>query len=53
MAERLAAAPSPPAVVLISSRDPAGYRRRLAGSPARGFIPKAELSAARLAELLR
>ena len=52
VAARLAAEPDAPAVVLISSRDVAGYRRRLAGSPARGFIPKTELSGARLAALL-
>jgi DNA-binding NarL/FixJ family response regulator len=52
VAERLAAAPSAPQIVLISSRDVAGYRRRLAGSPARGFIPKTDLSGARLASLL-
>ena len=34
------------AVVLISSRDASDYRRRLAGSRARGFIAKSELSGA-------
>ena len=52
VAERLAAAPDAPAIVLISSRDVTGYHRRLVRSPARGFIAKSELSAARLAELL-
>ena len=44
VAERLAAGPDPPAVVLISSRGASTYRQRLRGSPARGFIAKAELS---------
>jgi DNA-binding NarL/FixJ family response regulator len=52
VAERLAAADPAPAVVLISSRGPDAFRRRLAGSPALGFIAKAELSGACLASLL-
>ena len=42
-------AATPPTVVLTSSRDESSYRRRLGGSSARGFIPKAELSAQSLA----
>jgi DNA-binding NarL/FixJ family response regulator len=53
VAERLAAGPDPPAVVLISSRGVSTYRHRLRGSPARGFIAKAELSGERLSSLLR
>jgi DNA-binding NarL/FixJ family response regulator len=45
VAERLAQGNDPPAVILISSREVAWYRRRLADSPARGFIAKGELSA--------
>jgi DNA-binding NarL/FixJ family response regulator len=45
VAERLAEGEDPPAVILISSREVAWYRRRLAGSPARGFIAKGDLSA--------
>lgn len=41
-----------PAVVLVSTRDAASYRRRLAETPARGFIPKAELSGAAVLELI-
>lgn len=52
VAERLAAGPDPPAVVLISSRGADTYRRRLEGSPARGFIAKAELSGEGLSSLL-
>jgi hypothetical protein len=40
------------ATVLVSTRDSAAYRRRLATSPARGFIPKSELSGALLADLV-
>ena len=52
VAERLAAAADPPAVILISTRSGHAYRRRLAASPARGFIAKAELSGACLAALV-
>ena len=50
IAERLAPAPS--RVVLVSSRDPADFGKRLRRSGAAGFIPKDELSGAALAELL-
>jgi DNA-binding NarL/FixJ family response regulator len=40
-----------PAVVLTSSRDGSSYRRQLERSPARGFIPKSELSGQALAAL--
>ena len=52
VAERLAAEPSAPAVVLISSRGADAFRHRLAASPARGFIAKAELSGECLSSLL-
>jgi DNA-binding NarL/FixJ family response regulator len=52
VAERIAAWPSPPVVVLVSSRDAAVYRSRLAATPARGFIAKSELSGAALAKLV-
>jgi DNA-binding NarL/FixJ family response regulator len=52
VAERLAQSADPPTVVLTSSRDASGYRRRLALSPARAFIPKSELSGDALAALL-
>jgi DNA-binding NarL/FixJ family response regulator len=52
VAERLTAEENPPAIVLVSTRDAASYRRRLAGTSARGFIPKGELSGPALAELL-
>jgi len=52
VAERIAEAPQPPVVVLISSRDAAAYGARLARSPAVGFIAKRELSGAALARLL-
>jgi DNA-binding NarL/FixJ family response regulator len=44
IAERLAAAPDPPKVVLISSREAASYGPRLRAAAARGFIPKGELT---------
>jgi DNA-binding NarL/FixJ family response regulator len=51
-AAMLAALPDPPAVVLISSREVATYGAQVQRAPARGFIEKAELSGARLIELL-
>jgi DNA-binding NarL/FixJ family response regulator len=53
VAERLAAFPRPPAVVLISSRGERDYRARLAATRARGFITKEEFSGECLAALLR
>jgi DNA-binding NarL/FixJ family response regulator len=52
VAERLSGEPDSPAVVLVSTRDISSYRRRLAGSPVRGFIPKGELSGSALLALV-
>jgi DNA-binding NarL/FixJ family response regulator len=52
VAARLAKAADPPAVVLSSSRSASSYRRRLAESPASGFISKGELSGEALAALV-
>lgn len=52
VADHLAAWPDPPIVVLISSRDAAVYRSRLANTPARGFIAKSHLSGDALADLV-
>ena len=52
VAALLAEHDEPPAVVLTSSRDSTVYRRRLAESPALGFIGKAELSGAALTAVL-
>ena len=52
VAELLARGDDPPVVILISSREVAWYRRRLAESPARGFIAKGELSAAAVQALV-
>lgn len=52
VAARLASWPDPPIVVLVSTREARTYAARLAATPARGFIPKAELSGERLAALL-
>jgi hypothetical protein len=38
--------------MLISSRDAAVYRSRLASTPARGFIAKSQLSGEALADLV-
>jgi DNA-binding NarL/FixJ family response regulator len=52
VAERLAALRSPPAVVLISSREASAYGPRIARAPARGFIPKRALSGPELARVV-
>ena len=52
VAERLAAEPAAPAVVLVSSRGRGAYRARLETTPARGFITKAEFSGECLISLL-
>jgi DNA-binding NarL/FixJ family response regulator len=52
VAERLAAWPSPPKVVLISSRESSAYGARLAHAAALGFLAKRELSGAALAALV-
>jgi DNA-binding NarL/FixJ family response regulator len=52
VAERLAAEPAAPAVVLISSRGRGAFRGRLETTPARGFITKAEFSGECLSSLL-
>ena len=52
VAERLAAEPAAPAVVLISSRGQGAFRTRLEATPARGFITKAEFSGECLTSLL-
>lgn len=52
VASRLEEASDPPTVVLTSSRDASAYRRRLAQSPSRSFIPKSELSGEALAAFL-
>lgn len=50
IAERLAGAPSK--VILISSREPADFGRRLRRCGALGFVPKDHLTGAALTELL-
>jgi DNA-binding NarL/FixJ family response regulator len=52
VARRLSQTEDPPAIVLVSSRDSSAYRRRLADSPARGFIPKSDLSGAAVTALV-
>jgi DNA-binding NarL/FixJ family response regulator len=53
VADRLAAASTPPAVVLISSRDADAYGAALDTAAACGFLPKRLLSGAALADLMR
>jgi CheY-like chemotaxis protein len=52
VAERLAAMPRPPVVVLTSSRPIADLRRRLAASSANGFLAKDQLSGPAVAALM-
>jgi CheY-like chemotaxis protein len=52
VAERLAAGARPPTVVLVSARSVSAYRQRLAVSPVRGFLAKADLAGPALAALL-
>jgi len=52
VAERLAQAPHPPRVVLISSREEAAYGARVHTGGALGFLAKRELSGAALAALV-
>jgi two-component system response regulator EvgA len=52
VAERLARGDDPPIVILISSREVAWYRSRIAASPATGFIAKGDLSRAAIEALL-
>lgn len=52
LAQRLARGPRAPSLVLTSSRDASDYGQRIADSPARGFLPKRELSGAAVAALV-
>lgn len=53
VAELLAADPSPPDIVLVSTRDAVDYGSRLEHAPVRGFIQKGALSVGSLEALLR
>ena len=52
VAESLASDPSPPAVILISSRDEASYGDRVALAPVLGFVTKPDLSGDAIERLL-
>jgi len=52
VAAHLAASDDAPVVILVSSREGAWYRSRLAQSPARGFISKGDLTAEAVAALV-
>lgn len=52
VARRLAQGVRPPAVILVSARDPLDFGPRLPSPWARGFVPKSRLSRAALDALL-
>ncbi len=52
VAQRLAQSPGAPSLVLMSSRHASDYGPRMADSPARGFVPKHELSGAAVTALV-
>ena len=52
VAEALTARPDPPVVVMVSTRAASTYTERLATTPARGFIAKADLSGEALAAMI-
>ena len=52
IADRISTNGLRPAIVLTSSRDAAEFGGLIDASPARGFVPKAELSGGRLTALL-
>jgi len=53
VAEALVVGTDSPVVVLTSSRSASDYGSRIGRSPARGFVPKAELSGPVLADLFQ
>lgn len=52
VAEVIAQVRCAPLIVMTSSHDPSDYRRRIAASSARGFVPKHDLSRAALEHVL-
>ena len=52
VAETIAGLPRPPRIVMCSTHGPQTFGRRLADSPAAGFLPKSELSNAALIGIL-
>lgn len=53
LARHISTRPDPPVVVLTSSRPAEDYGTRLTTAPARAFLAKEELSATRLARVVR
>jgi DNA-binding NarL/FixJ family response regulator len=53
VAELLAEVEKPPAIVLTSSHDGRDYRKRVAASIAKGFVPKGDLSRESLEAVLK
>ena len=52
VAQRLASDASPPAVVLVSTRDALDYGSRLRSAPVRGFVQKGSLTVTALEDVL-
>ena len=53
VAQTLAARQTPPAVVLVSTRDASDYGPRIGAAPVRGFLQKGALSVSSLEALVR
>jgi DNA-binding NarL/FixJ family response regulator len=52
VAQRIAQLPSPPRIVLTSSRDASAYGARITSSPACGFVVKHEITGGAIGALL-
>jgi DNA-binding NarL/FixJ family response regulator len=52
VADEIMRYPNPPAVILVSSHDSSDFGSLISSSPARGFVPKAELCGERVSALL-
>jgi CheY-like chemotaxis protein len=52
VASRISRTPSPPAIVLTSTRDAADFGARLRSAPVLGFVPKHEMSVGAISDLL-
>ena len=52
VADEITRYPNPPAVILVSSHDSSDFGSLITQSPARGFVPKAELCGERVSALL-
>jgi CheY-like chemotaxis protein len=52
VASRISRTPSPPAIVLTSTRDAADFGARLRSAPVLGFVPKHEMAVGAISDLL-